>query len=287
MINLFLILKVCHHLLDPRINESCSTFVGRLATVLITKAGQFIGNDNIHLLLRAILVKLQSTETLSVIQGLLLVFAHLINYDLNSVLDFLSSLPAPNGTQSALEFVLQNWLSRQHLFFGNYEKKVSLFALCKLLEHSITNSSNNLNLNHITVAGDILVSNSPGIKTRSKAASEPIQWSQIPCSVKILKLLLGELKAFEELSEAQNDYDEENSDNEEDDDAGVVYGLNDEDWTDTGIDVDDEDVLNDEVGSMNLEKYLHDVIHEFKKVPQANDFFSNLTDLEKITFNKA
>ncbi|RWS24145.1 Importin-9-like protein, partial [Leptotrombidium deliense] len=183
---LSLVLQVCLHILDPRVNESCAAFVGSLIFVTINKASQYIGNDNIHLLLRSVLSKLQTSETLSVIQGLIMVFAHLINHHLPTVLDFLSSLPGPSGSQSALEFVLTQWLNRQHLFYGAYENKVSIMALCKLLEHSIVNSNNQdekLNLNLIRVPGDPIPIDSPGIKTRAKSSGKPDQWTVIPCSL--------------------------------------------------------------------------------------------------------
>ena len=57
------------------------------------------------------------------LQSLLMVFAHLINLQLDAVLEFLTSVPGPTG-KPALEFVLVEWCSRQHLFYGSYERKV-------------------------------------------------------------------------------------------------------------------------------------------------------------------
>jgi hypothetical protein len=248
-----------------------------------------------------VLVKLQNSEALSVIQSLIVVFAHLINYDLPTILDFLSSLPAPTGNQSALEFVLRSWFNRQHLFFGIYEKKITILALCKLLEHSIVNSSQDakLNLNHITVPGDAIQSdnNEAGIQTRSKTGGKPVEWTQIPCSVKILKLLLEELNSCKEEPEDQdtlsgNDSEDDDEDQEElgagdakaysaEKHAAINVWLDDE-----GIDLDDEDVLHAEIGKINIEEHLINILREFKKTPFVNDFASNLTDSEKIALNK-
>lgn len=52
-----------------------------------------------------------------------MVYAHLIHTQLDAVLNFLSTVPGPTG-QSALQFVLIEWCSRQHLFYGAYEGKV-------------------------------------------------------------------------------------------------------------------------------------------------------------------
>ena len=56
-------------------------------------------------------------------QSLLMVFAHLILSQLEAVLDFLTSVPGPTG-KPALEFILTEWCSRQHLFYGSYERKI-------------------------------------------------------------------------------------------------------------------------------------------------------------------
>ena len=57
-------------------------------------------------------------------QSLLLVYAQLIQTQLLAVINFLSSVPGPKG-ESALHFVMTEWISRQTMFYGNYETKVS------------------------------------------------------------------------------------------------------------------------------------------------------------------
>ena len=52
-----------------------------------------------------------------------MVFAHLVHTQMEAVLEFLSSVPGPTG-KPALEFVLTEWCSKQHLFYGAYEGKV-------------------------------------------------------------------------------------------------------------------------------------------------------------------
>lgn len=59
-----------------------------------------------------------------------MVFAHLVHSQLEPLLEFLCSLPGPTG-KPALEFVMTEWMSRQHLFYGQYEGKVrSVCFLC-------------------------------------------------------------------------------------------------------------------------------------------------------------
>ena len=52
-----------------------------------------------------------------------MVFAQLMISNMPAVLDFLTNVPGPTG-KPALEFVLTEWCSRQHLFYRNYERKV-------------------------------------------------------------------------------------------------------------------------------------------------------------------
>lgn len=61
-----------------------------------------------------------------------MVFAHLVHTQLGPLLDFLCSLPGPTG-KPALEFVMAEWTSRQHLFYGQYEGKVRWGLLASLL----------------------------------------------------------------------------------------------------------------------------------------------------------
>ena len=72
------IVNVATHLLNPAASESSAAFVGRLVTCLIQKTGDRLGEHLDHLL-KAVLSKLQRAETLTVIQSLVLVYAHLIH----------------------------------------------------------------------------------------------------------------------------------------------------------------------------------------------------------------
>ena len=60
-------MQVLSKLLDPKTSESNATFAGRLVSVLISKMGSNLG-ENLDLILRAVLSKLQQAETLTVIQ---------------------------------------------------------------------------------------------------------------------------------------------------------------------------------------------------------------------------
>lgn len=96
--------------------------------ILDEKASVFLSlklnNMQMNHLLK-ILMSLRLCMITSVIcfQSLVMVFAQLMISNMPAVLDFLTNVPGPTG-KPALEFVLTEWCSRQHLFYGNYERKV-------------------------------------------------------------------------------------------------------------------------------------------------------------------
>uniref|UniRef100_A0A8C7RGR9 Importin 9 n=1 Tax=Oncorhynchus mykiss TaxID=8022 RepID=A0A8C7RGR9_ONCMY len=191
---LWYVMQVVSQLLDPRTSEFTAAFVGRLVSTLIARAGTELG-EQLDQILRAILSKMQQAETLSVMQSLIMVFAHLVHSQLEPLLEFLCSLPGPTG-KPALEFVMAEWMSRQHLFYGQYEGKVSTVALCKLLQHGL--NTNDKRLQDIVVKGEEIFGPDEGIRTRSKSAKNPEKWTNIPLLVKVFKLIVNELSSVVE-----------------------------------------------------------------------------------------
>ncbi|XP_043599539.1 importin-9 isoform X2 [Bombus pyrosoma] len=260
------ILQIIAQLLNPQSSEFTATFVGRLVTTLIRKAGNTLG-ENLDLLLKAVLSKMQRAQTLTVVQSLLMVYAHLINTEFDAVLNFLSTVPGPTG-QSALTFVLSEWVTRQHLFFGKYDRKVATVALCKILEYGVTHDDSRLN--EIIVRGDqIFPGNEEGVRTRSKAESQPYQWTTIPVLVKIFKLIINELSNDIEAVAAGHETDDSyNDDGDEDEvtylDPGyenmIILG---ETMPETEEDEDDPDLLQDSIYHLNLSQYLQDFLLNF------------------------
>jgi len=90
------VVQVACRLLDPMTSEFSASLVGKLVTTLLCKTGDKLG-DQLELLLRAVLSKLRSADTLSVIQNLLMVYAFLFNTQLEPALNFLDSVPGPTG----------------------------------------------------------------------------------------------------------------------------------------------------------------------------------------------
>lgn len=64
---LWYLLQVSSILLNPTFSEFTATFIGRFVVTLITKTGNILG-ENVDLLLKAVLSKMQTAETIHVLQ---------------------------------------------------------------------------------------------------------------------------------------------------------------------------------------------------------------------------
>ncbi|XP_066586288.1 importin-9 isoform X2 [Prorops nasuta] len=278
------ILQILLQLLNPQASEFTATFVGKLFTTLVRKAGSSLG-ENLDLLLKAVLSKMQRAGTLTVMQSLVMIYAHLINTEFDAVLNFLSTVPGPTG-ESALAFVLSEWVSRQHMFFGRYDRKVSIVALCKILEYGVT--QDDARLKDIIVKGDEIYSgNDDGVKTRSKAELQPYQWTMVSVLVKIFKLIINDFSNYIEAENAVQESDESDEDEEDDEtliDVGNTSlrfeGEEEED------DEDDPDLLQDSIYHLNIGQYLRDFLVNFSTHHCFPAYVQNLNLLERKALNR-
>src|SRR6218665_3956015 len=159
--------------------------------------------DQIQMLLRSALVKLNTSTSLMLNQSLIVVFAHLLYFEMGPILVFLNTFPSPNGATTALEFMMDRWLASQVGFIG-YENKATVLALCRLFQHSVSGDNGegdlaNINLNRIEVNIDDEPTGADRILTRSQSKGMPAPARKVPCTVKILKLLINEHNHFCEL----------------------------------------------------------------------------------------
>ncbi|XP_034389119.1 importin-9 [Cyclopterus lumpus] len=301
---LWYVMQVVNQLLDPRTSEFTAAFVGRLVSTLISRAGTQLG-EQLDQILRAILSKMQQAETLSVMQSLIMVFAHLVHSQLEPLLEFLCSLPGPTG-KPALEFVMTEWMSRQHLFYGQYEGKVSTVALCKLLQHGL--NTDDKRLQDIVVKGEEIYSPEDGIRTRSKSAKNPERWTNIPLLVKIFKLIINELSTVVEANASRTnaaDWSQDSSgmweededggglDAEEEEDEGLAGQLlsdlisskkyDDDYYEDDDDDEEDPDALKDPIHQIDLQAYLTDFLTQFAQQPCYSMFSGHLNTTERQT----
>jgi len=174
---------------------------------------------------------------------------------------------------------MTEWVSRQHLFYGVFDRKVSSVALSKLLLHGVSN--NDPRLAAIKVKGEQIVDlNDKSRVTRSKKKTE--QWTTIPLLVKIFKLLVNELACCALDTTAEDFEDEEsNTESEGDDKNNGVNGFNmvgDDLFFDdeSGLNIDDQDVISDPLYSLDLEAYLKEFVQGFSTQVYFREFAAHL-----------
>ena len=83
---------VINHMLDPKTSENSCSFIGKFINTVIRHTAHALG-DNLDLILKAVISKMQSSQVLLVQQSLIIVFAHLIHAQMDNVLIFLSNVP--------------------------------------------------------------------------------------------------------------------------------------------------------------------------------------------------
>jgi len=293
------IIRATSHLLDPRAPEFTASFVGRLVTTMIQKIGNNLG-ENLDLLLRGVLSKLQQAETLSIIQSLVLSFLHLMNSQLQMTLDFLSGVPDPTG-KSALEYVVKIWCARQPEFFGVYDSKVSTMALCNVLQFFV--NTGDKRLSSIIVKGERIFQQDEGIRTRSRTAKAPEQWTLIPVPVKLFKLIINELGTLLESAAASDEHEDGDSDEGEegwedvDDEEEAIdvsaspfapasdyLGFDADEFEDE--DEDDPEIKNDPIYSLDLQNHLIKFLQTFAQQECYPSYFQALNAQERHTLSK-
>ncbi|CAG8724195.1 12376_t:CDS:2, partial [Ambispora leptoticha] len=148
--------------------------------------------------------------------SMVMIFAHLFNSQLETVVNFLSEFNV-NG-RAGLEILLKTWFENYEDFHGFYSSKISAMALSKLF------LSGDPRIQNIQVRGDLIISNSTRIMTRSQTRQNPDKYTSIPATEKIIKLLFSDLQnaiEVDNLKKPENEYqeDEEEAVDSSDDDG--------------------------------------------------------------------
>jgi hypothetical protein len=160
---LLLSVKIILHLLDPSLSEFSCSFLGPLVIVLIKQVGSVLG-DHLETIVRSVLSKLHTVQSLTVTQSLLTVLFYLVHTQLESTLDFLEQVPDISG-RSALEYVLILWVSKHDGFFGKWDTRLSSVGLSRMLLHYVETGDKRL----VAIETEVeeVASESRGIMTRS------------------------------------------------------------------------------------------------------------------------
>ncbi|KAL5118322.1 hypothetical protein ACEQ8H_003832 [Pleosporales sp. CAS-2024a] len=161
--------------------------VGALAAEVVEKAGHERLGPYLEELLRSVAVRLSTAEHAPFIQSLTLVFARLSLNHASEVVDFLARQDI--GGQNGLQVVMAKWLENSITFAGYDEIRQNVIALSKLYDLK------DPRLAQVQVKGDLIPNTDGRIMTRSRAKTNPDQWSIVPATLKILKVLIVELQS--------------------------------------------------------------------------------------------
>ncbi|KKA30317.1 hypothetical protein TD95_003385 [Thielaviopsis punctulata] len=200
-------LDVCLHIIDRMlsqdIEDNAASEVGGLAAELVEKAGHERLGPYLLQLLTAVANRLATAEAAPFIQSLILVFARLSLNGASDVVEFLSQIRI--GEHSGLEVVMSKWLEHSVNFAGYDEIRQNVIALSKLY------ALNDPRLAQTMVKGDLIIQSDGRIMTRSRAkksmshrnletmnatdenGTDPDQYTVIPVTLKIVKVLVEEL----------------------------------------------------------------------------------------------
>ncbi|KAF9571457.1 hypothetical protein EC968_000488 [Mortierella alpina] len=287
-----LVIQFIAKLLDPSQTESAALFVGDLISKLIKKGGDLV-SPILPDLLNAVTLRLAEAKLPTFIHPLVMVFAQLCINQHEVVINFLSGLNI-NG-RNGLDIVLSAWLANHADFMGLYSQKVSAVALTKIY------LSNDPRVNAVQVNGDLIVSKSSRIVTRSRAKNTPDQYTITTVPVKIIRLLATDLTTKIEEDEdqaAESDYDDEDGEDdwedEEDDRNKDQFSFLSDILDSHGLDMDgeeeeedDPDVLADPVYQLNMKDYLVDFFRQCvqQNSPAFAQSVTELSDIEKRTLS--
>ncbi|KAK3389378.1 armadillo-type protein [Podospora didyma] len=189
-------LLIIDRLLGPLIEDNAASEVGGLAAELVEKAGQERLGPFLPQLLQAVATRLDTAQAAPFIQSLIIVFARLSLVGAQDVVNFLSDIQV-NG-QSGLQVVLSKWLENSINFAGYDEIRQNVIALSKLY------SLNDPRVAQTQVRGDLIIVQSDRILTRSRSKQNPDQYTIIPASLKILKVLIEDLLSASGIHAAAN-----------------------------------------------------------------------------------
>lgn len=177
--------------LSPNLSDSAAANCGSIVLNLIEKFQPYLGPYFPQILLASV-KRLVMAKEVVIIENLIMVFCELALLSPFEMINFLANdikLPDPSTqiVKSGLSLVLPIWFQSYEITRGYEKIKKSTIALAKLF------SINDPRLHSLIVDGDLIPYEGDIIITRSKKKFMPDRYTQIPTSLKIIKLLLSEL----------------------------------------------------------------------------------------------
>ena len=276
------LLEIVSKFLSPDLSDSAAMNSGLIILSLINQFQEYLGNDFLTQILEATVRRLVIAKETVTIENLVMVFCQLVLSSPTEMIDFLgNSIHVRNeeGVEvSGLEAVLPIWFESFEVTRGYEKIKQNSQALGKIFMLGDPRVEN------LIVKGDIIPYQGDKIITRSMAKSMPDQYTQIPASLKILKLLVGELDFQNQQPNAADYLPIEGNENEDDGDGW-------EDLEDIGVpnfeklkSYVDSDNEEEEAGTdESLNQMLQTIFKEctLKNLGNFRKYYEMLSDNEK------
>ncbi|KAF6754194.1 armadillo-type protein [Ephemerocybe angulata] len=248
--------------------ESGGLAIGDLIIHLFRRTGEAV-LPVLPQLLEAMLKAMTTAKTASFTQSLVVPFAFLINNQRDTVLDLIEPINI-NG-RSGLDILLNTWCENAETFQGYWPSRISTLALTQLF------LSERPTIRNLIVKGDMI------LKAETKNA--PHEFSQIPFSVKALKIMIHDLQSGGDAATISaaggfkpTDLESDDGDDDWAEEEKLNQGFNEEEFSflsdmlgpkgvafdndDYLDDNDDEDLKNDPVSQMDMQTHLCTFIRE-------------------------
>ncbi|ODV81276.1 ARM repeat-containing protein [Suhomyces tanzawaensis NRRL Y-17324] len=282
------LLRIVSKFLSPELSDSAAMNCGLIVLSLLQKFQSYLDQSFLSQLLEATVNRLVLAQEPVTIENLIMVFCNLVLNSPSEMIDLLVNQISvqdakTNSKIDGLSAVLPIWFESFEVTRGYEKIKQNVLALGKIF------TLDDKRVQSLIVNGDIIPYQGDLIRTRSMAKSMPDQYTQIPASQKILKLLISEL-SFQCQQPEASDYFPEVVDGEDDGEGW-------EDMDDIGVpnyeklksyvDSDDEDESNEDhaSGDDSLLKILVQFFREctMKNLGNFQAYYELLDDDEKRT----
>ncbi|KAJ2827011.1 hypothetical protein IWW50_002095, partial [Coemansia erecta] len=221
-------------MLFPDASESAALFIGDLVAKIVQKCGAYIAGNDLAELVRIVTARLATAHTSSFCASNIPFYSQLVIRHPAETVALLSSMDFDG--RSGLEVVLSVWFKNYLDVQGYYNRKVSAVALTRLFVLG------DARVNSLIVPGDLIpnAANNGKIVTRSMSRTNPDQFTQIPASAKMAKLLLAEIELDVESTFARSGGAGLSAVVDAADLGNADGGGDDDDWEDDGDDIIDE-----------------------------------------------
>ncbi|KAF8435647.1 ARM repeat-containing protein [Boletus edulis BED1] len=172
-------------------DESGGLVIGDLIIHVLRRAGESV-LPVLPELLHAMVERMLTAKTATFLQSLVIPFVFLIHNQADTVLGMLESTTVQGRT--ALDIVIQTWCENAETFQGFWPTRISTLTLSQLYV------SDRPTLHNLLVKGDIIIKPETKhvIMTRSRTKTNPHEFTSVSFPVKVLKLLVHDLRSKSE-----------------------------------------------------------------------------------------